>query len=179
MPDNELQKSLPGFNEPIELLCACHEKIRAHCMILEDLVDHINQKGFDSEASSAAKRIRDFFTKSGKLHQQDEENDLFPLLIRQSLKIADLINDLQKEHEQLDALWQNIEHDLMKPDDIDTDKFSQQVHELCTLYRRHMAREESDFFPIARNSLSRRQLMDVGRSMAERRGVRTGFQAGH
>jgi len=175
MPDNELQKSLPGFDEPIALLRACHEKIRLHCQLLEDLVGHIDKKGVDGEAKSTARKIRDYFTKSAKLHHQDEENDLFPLLVRQSLKIADLVNRLEKEHDQLNALWENIDHGLLKLDDIDMGTFGHQVNDLCTLYRQHIAQEESDFFPLAQNSLSQKQLLEVGRGMAKRRGVRISF----
>jgi len=175
MPDNELQKSLPGFDKPIALLRTCHEKIRLHCQLLEDLVDHIDKKGIDGEAQSTARKIRDYFTKSAKLHHQDEENDLFPLLVRQSLKISDLVSSLEKEHNQLNVLWENIDHGLSKLDNIDIGIFGQQVNDICTLYRQHIAQEESDFFPLAQHSLSQKQLLEIGRGMAKRRDVRISF----
>ena len=50
MSNPELPEQLPGFDEPIALLRACHNKIVAHCELLEQIVKTMQQDDgeFDS-----------------------------------------------------------------------------------------------------------------------------------
>ncbi len=70
-----------------------------HCDRLENLITHIDTQGIDDDARKAARNIVRYFSTSALLHHRDEEEDLFPRLNRQSIRIAELIRDLKQEHE--------------------------------------------------------------------------------
>ena len=173
MTEEKLHNTLPGFDEPLALLRACHKNITDHCEQLENLITHTGTQGIDDEAHKAARNIVRYFSTSALLHHRDEEEDLFPRLNRQSIRIAELIRDLKQEHEKLDQLWELISPELKKlPDDKFSDGFLQASSEFCALSRQHVNRENMEFLPLAANSLSQLELTDIGESMAARRGVR-------
>ena len=172
MTNPELPEELPGFDQPLELLRACHDKIIAHCELIEQIVGALQDAGVDLDMRAAARQVMNYFSRSARQHHQDEEQDLFPLLIRQSLKLADLINGLKQEHRTLDELWQAMEPELRRlPEPADPDAFIAAATEFCRLNRAHVLRENSDFLPVARSSLSSQQIRDIGRAMAQRRGA--------
>jgi len=45
MTENRLTNDLPGFDGPLALLRACHEKIFAHCDLLEGMVAYMVEAG--------------------------------------------------------------------------------------------------------------------------------------
>ncbi len=173
MNETNLHENLPGFDEPLALLRACHKNILDHCERLENLITHVDTQGIDDEARQAARNIVRYFSSSALLHHRDEEEDLFPRLNRQSIKIAELIRDLKQQHVQLDQLWEIIAPELKK---LPVDNFSagvlQASREFCALSRQHVNRENMEFLPLAASSLSQLELTDIGVSMAARRGVR-------
>jgi hemerythrin-like domain-containing protein len=172
MSNPVLPEQLPGFDEPLALLRACHHKIVAHCELLEQIVQTMQQGDGEFDSRDAARRVITYFTRSARLHHEDEEQDLFPLLIRQSLKLADLVNRLKREHVRLDELWQRIEPELRRmPEPADAEAFIAAASAFCELNREHVIRENSDFLPVAESSLSSRQIKDIGRAMAQRRGA--------
>jgi hemerythrin-like domain-containing protein len=173
MSNVTMNDELPGFDEPLALLRACHKNILAHCDRLEALLAHIDEQGIDDEARKAARDIVHYFSGSTLLHHRDEEEDLFPRLNRQSLRIAELIQDLKQEHSKLDQLWENMVSELKPlPDQHFSDGFLQATRDFCTLSRQHVNRENMEFLPLAASSLSQLDLDEIGASMAARRGVR-------
>jgi hemerythrin-like domain-containing protein len=170
---DKLTDDLPGFDEPLALLRACHEKMLAHCERLEKLIAHIDTRGVDDTARRAVRDITRYFSTGARQHHRDEEEDLFPRLNRQSLKIAELIHKLKQEHQALDALWQEIAAGLGQlPEDGYNDNFRQKVATFCQGTRAHIQLENLEFLPLAASSLSRLELDEIGESMAQRRGVR-------
>jgi len=173
MEDEGLPETLAGFDQPLALLRACHTKILAHCDLLEELVANLGNTDKEDEVHRAARKVMNYSPTSARLHHQDEEIDLFPLLTRQSLKLADLVHGLRQEHRQLDALWEAIATDLKRLRDIaDHAALAERVHAFCQLNRQHVKRENMEFLPRAESSLSSRQLKDIGSAMAARRGIR-------
>jgi len=173
MDEKALPETLPGFDQPLALLRACHTKILAHCELLEHLVANLGDTGKETENRSAARQVMTYFSTSARLHHKDEEIDLFPLLMRQSLKLADLVHGLKQEHMELDTLWESIAADLKRLQDVtDRAALADRVHAFCELNRRHVRRENMEFLPRAESILSSQQLKDLGAAMAARRGVR-------
>ena len=173
MEEKGLPETLPGFDQPLALLRACHTKILAHCDLLEQLVTNLGNADKEQENRGASRQVMNYFSTSARLHHQDEENQLFPLMMRQSLKLADLVHGLKQEHRELDALWESIATALKRPQDItDHAALADRVHAFCELNRLHVRRENMEFLPRAESSLSNRQLQDIGAAMAARRGVR-------
>lgn len=168
--DTGLPENLPGFDDPIGLLRACHEKMLHHCDLLDGLVD---RDDIDSDAREAGRTVTRYFTQSAPLHHRDEEEDIFPRINRLSLKTAELIHNLKKEHETLDELWMKLEPVLKRlPDDGFSDEFRQTAAEFTALYRQHIGQENRELLPLAANSLSQQVLQEIGESMARRRGVK-------
>ena len=165
MTHNGLPEQLPGFDDPLGLLRACHDRMLAHCDLLERLAE--------SPDSKVAQQVLRYFATSATQHHRDEEEDLFPLLNRQSMKIADLIFALRREHAELDRLWSLISPNLKKlPAGGVDDDTRAAITAFCELCRNHIRRENREFLPLAASSLSSTQLGIIGESMAKRRGVR-------
>jgi hemerythrin-like domain-containing protein len=165
-----LTPELPGFDDPVAVLRACHERMLDHCDLLERLVAHVADKGPDMEASSAAAKVYRYFTTAARHHHQDEEQDLFPLLARQSMEIADLAFALRQDHKRLDVLWNELAPALRRVQDIEGNAdFAARAAEFCQLTRAHVEKENREFLPQVQHSLSSRQLQDIGRAMEKRR----------
>ena len=94
MNNTDMPDTLPGFDDPIGLLRACHEKMLSHCDLLAALLD---KDTLDDEAREAARNLVRYFSQSAPLHHRDEEEELFPRINRQSLRIAELVHTLKKE----------------------------------------------------------------------------------
>ncbi|MEZ5541538.1 MAG: hemerythrin domain-containing protein [Pseudomonadota bacterium] len=164
MTNNGLPEQLPGFDDPLGLLRACHNKMLVHCGLLESLPD--------TPDPAVAQQVLRYFSTNAVTHHRDEEQDLFPRLNRQSIKLAELIHRLRQEHTELDRLWATIAAVLRRPAAAGTDPdFRSTVALFCALARDHIARENGELLPLAASSLSRAALGEIGESMAARRGV--------
>jgi hemerythrin-like domain-containing protein len=164
---------LPDFDDPLGILIACHQRMLASCGILEKLLPHIADKGVDEEARSAIGKVKTYFSTSAVHHHQDEEEDLFPILARQSLKLADLVHSLHKEHEAINQAWDRLHGFLKQPGElVNNTDFANQVKVFCLLYREHITHEEKELLFMAQHILSHEQLAELGDSMARRRGVK-------
>ena len=171
--DSLLGSPAPDFNDPLGLLRACHGRIEGHLQTLLKLADHIEQQGVDADARKAASNIHRYFTTAAVHHHQDEEQDLFPRLVRQSLKLADVIHGLKQDHARLEAAWQAIEPLLARPANIsDIDAFRREAQAMADAYRAHIEHETSDLLDVAQHILSSDELRQMGITMAERRGLR-------
>ena len=89
-----LTPALAGFDEPIEMLKACHERIERQLSTLERLLPHLAANGCDGEARQAAANILRYFNEAGPHHHADEEQDLFPFLLAQRREDAERANVL-------------------------------------------------------------------------------------
>jgi len=172
--DAPLTPELPDFDAPLDMLRACHQRMLAQCDLLDRLVAHIAQQGLDADARSAIGRVSTYFNTSAVQHHMDEEQDLFPLLSRQSLKIADVVHALRKQHTALDESWKALGALLKNPAELAEHQpdFAQGVERFCALYRDHIRKEEKELLALAQHILSSQQLAALGNSMAARRGVK-------
>jgi len=168
-----LVPELPDFDDPLGVLRACHERMLAHCDMLGKLPAHIAANGMDDEARSAVNRIVTYFSTSAAHHHQDEEQDLFPILNRQSLKLADIVYRLKQDHEKLDQLWQQLLPDLKSPGALaENAGFADHANAFCAACTEHINIENKELLNMAQHILSHQQLQDIGRAMARRRGLR-------
>jgi len=160
----------PDFNDPLGLLKACHQRILGFCELLVKIVGHIAASGVDDDVKKAANKVHYYFSTAAILHHQDEELDLFPILVGESLKIATIIHELKQDHVNLDKTWKQLEPLLAKPDSIkNTDDFNQHVEKFCSTYREHIQKEEDNFLSMAQHMLSTEQLQQLGNRMKDRR----------
>jgi hemerythrin-like domain-containing protein len=177
MSEHGLPDSLPGFDDPLALLRACHGKMLAQCDLLGAVVAQSLSGDLDDAARKTAQDITRYFSSSIPLHHRDEEEDLFPRINRQSLRIAELVHTLKREHQELDSLWAAILPELRRiPGDGFSDAFLETAARFCKLIRQHVNRENMELLPLVASSLSTQELGYIGEAMAQRRGVR--FTAG-
>ncbi len=161
----------PGFDEPLAMLRACHERIQRQCATLAKLAAHLRHDGLTDDARQAAADIHRYFSSAGRQHHADEEQDLFPAL-RTEPALSGLLDTLARDHAEMESLWLRLEPLLAAPDTIhDLDGFARLAGEFTALYRQHIARENSELLPQAEQLLSMEQQHALGARMAARRGV--------
>lgn len=98
-----MRNPAPGFDQPLEMLQACHGRIEERLQTLERLAEHAATRGPDANAQSAAKDVLRYFDTSGAQHHQDEDEDLFPLLRKRAAasgrnEVAAAVDELEREH---------------------------------------------------------------------------------
>jgi hemerythrin-like domain-containing protein len=170
----------PGFDEPLEALLACHERIRRLIATLEKLPEHLSRAGADGEAKRAAGNLLRYFDHSAPHHHADEEVDLFPRMALRATgedarKVSVICAGLRDEHVAMDQAWGSLRVALgavaegrrpeaLEPPALDAANF-------VARYRRHMAKEEDELLPLARRLLQPEDLQAMGEAMAARRGL--------
>lgn len=167
-----MPKPAPGFDDPLGLLRACHERILGHCDTLERLVPHLRRHGADQDAQLAASRILRYFQVGAPLHHEDEESDLFPVLRAHSGFPAiqhPVLENLVAQHHELDKLWIQLEAALQiisggAPADLS-------VQSYVALTRAHIAVEEREIFPLAERYLDAAALAVLSQAMQARRQI--------
>jgi len=169
-----LKKPGPSFDEPLEMLAACHERIEAQLCTLERLGPHLESKGCDAEAKSATQSVLRYFNTSGVLHHQDEDDDLFPLVrscaaAKGRPEIAAAIDELEREHETMNVQWNRLRGRLKAIAEGEARLDAEEVARFAWLYRRHMDREAAAVLPFAREVLDEGQRAALGERMAARR----------
>ena len=129
----------PGFDQPLAMLRACHERIQRQCATLAKLAAHLRSDGLTDSARQAAADIRRYFSSAGRQHHADEEQDLFPRL-RTEPGLAGLLDTLVREHAVMETLWQGLEPLLAAPETIsDLDAFAQLAGEFNAAYAQHLS----------------------------------------
>jgi hemerythrin-like domain-containing protein len=166
----------PGFDEPLEMLSACHERIEAQLATLERMVPHLETRGCDAEARSAAQAVLRYFDTSGVLHHQDEDEDLFPLLRARAAEherpeVAATLDELEREHATMHAQWTRLRERLQAIAGGEARLDPEEVARFAWLYRRHMDRESAAVLPFAREALDEAQRAALGKRMAARRNI--------
>ena len=165
----------PSFDEPLEMLEACHGRIDAQLATLERLAAHLAQHGCDAEARDAARFVMRYFDTSGVQHHRDEDEDLFPLLRRKAgelgrAEVSAVINELEGDHATMDLQWSRLRERL---DAIargaDASLAAEDVERFAWLNRRHIEKEAALVLPFAREALALDERAALGTRMAARR----------
>ncbi len=167
-----------GFDDPLEMLLACHRRIEKQLETLKRLRAHLEAKGVDPEASTAAQSVLRYFGKSAVDHHQDEEHDVFPLLERRmgasgdALRFRTLRARLESDHRELEAAW----HRLKKPLEGVAEGLMRalpeaDVHAFAGAYASHILAEELALRELFQRWVSDRDREALGRAMAARRNV--------
>ena len=170
-------KELPDFTHPLEMLKACHVRIRAECDTLRQLVAHLQDHGCDKQSRQAALNVIRYFDTASHLHHEDEEQDLLPRMmsaatIGRGSSLTRLVADIATEHRTMERAWTELRAALqlvMEGESAALDALA--VDHFIKLYQSHIAVEEANVFPLAEMLLSREDLAAIGANMARRRGV--------
>ncbi|SMC16730.1 Hemerythrin HHE cation binding domain-containing protein [Andreprevotia lacus DSM 23236] len=168
---NPFETSSASFESPLELLLACHERIRRFCTLLERLGVHLATHGSDDMARDAATGILRYFDIALPLHHQDEDDDLFPALlaVAGSALQAELAA-LQQEHAQLLPLWPPLRAVLVAVQAGASPAWpAAAAADFAARYHAHVSREETMVYPHAEQLLPAAMLAQLGERMAARR----------
>ncbi|OGS81415.1 MAG: hypothetical protein A2061_05780 [Gallionellales bacterium GWA2_59_43] len=166
----------PTFDDPLEMLLACHGKILRQCDTLHKLAAHLKTDGCDMQARQAALGILRYFNTAGQFHHQDEEENLFPAL-RASTgddpeQLDALLQRLLREHVVMLAAWNELRPTLLQLAEGMNARLDERLADkFINSYTMHIAVENSELLPIAARLLTPEQLRQIGMRMAERRGA--------
>ncbi len=164
----------PDFSRPMAVLQACHERIRAECEKLRQLVEHVQAHGCDDEARQTAAAVVRYFDGGARVHHEDEEEDLLPRMMSAATmsrgsSLTRMIADIATEHREMDRSWTELRASVQEVMVNQATLDPLQVDRFVKLYRSHLMMEESNVFPLAQMLLSRQDLADIGANMALRR----------
>lgn len=167
----------PGFDEPLEMLDACHARIEAQLATLERLVSHLSTHGCDRRAREAARAVMRYFDTAAEHHHRDEEDDLFPLVRRYAAErsrddVTAALAELEREHEVLGAAYGEMRERLRAIVEEGAARLDiEEVGRFAWRYRTHIARESGLVLPFAREALAPAERAATGARMAARRGA--------
>ena len=166
-----------GFDAPLQMLAACHQRIERQCATLRRLVPHLAAHGADAQAREAAQAVMRYFDTAAQHHHEDEEQDLFPALLESmagsdAVCLRELTDALTHQHRELDRHWRALRVALQRiamGESADLDGVL--VERLADAYAEHLKREERELLPMAGRLLDDAALAAMGRSMRRRRGI--------
>ena len=163
----------PSFDTPLEMLRACHSRIMDQCDTLKKLQLHLPEHGSDVQARQAAQAIMRYFDTAGQYHHQDEEEDLFPLLLASGSNEAHaLVRRLLGDHREMNAAWLVLRLRLSAIAEGQSDMLENTVVEkFSDAYARHITLENVQLLPLSAQLLNQQALNELGRKIAARRGV--------
>jgi hemerythrin-like domain-containing protein len=168
---SELPSPAPGFDDPLGLLAACHERIQTHCKLLGRIVEHHAHGELGPAVHGACAQVTRYFTTAAVHHHEDEEHDLFPMLLQTRPELDALVTRLRDEHDRLEALWESLAPAMAKPEDVETADLAARVASFRAAYENHIALENTELLPAARERLGEDDIARLGKAMANRRGV--------
>lgn len=177
MNSAQLIQSIPGFDDPLGLMEACHLRIEQRCSLLKRIGEHLAQHGADEQARQSCMHVLRYFDDAGPRHHADEEEDLFPLLLAATpsggrRKLLAVVNDLKVQHRDMAAAWDALRPMLVEIEAGRARALDERVADrFHTLYLTHIVIEEHEVLPLARQRLTPVALIQIGRGMAARRNV--------
>jgi hemerythrin-like domain-containing protein len=164
-----------GFEVPLEMLAACHLRVRSQCRTLQRLVPHLAAHGADHQAREAAVAVMRYFDTAARHHHEDEELDLFPALLESmagsdAVCLRELTVGLVADHRALESRWQALRRVLQAvAGGAVAPLAADDVQAFIDQYERHIDREEAELLPMAERLLDDATLDRIGRAMRARR----------
>jgi hemerythrin-like domain-containing protein len=161
------------FADPVRLLSDCHRRVE---MFLGVLVKCAETAQPSSLAPAELANALRYFRESGPKHTADEEQSLFPRLAEVA-EAWEAMRALEADHdyaEPLHALVDRIGERWLTAGSITAQElaeFRSAVSQLAAMYRHHIEIEDRELFPLAQRVLNADQKREIGREMAQRRGV--------
>ena len=160
-----------SWNEPIEMLYACHGKVKRFCRQLTILPDYLAKNGCNQAVKNDVQQILNYFNQSAPLHHDDEEKDFFPLLVKYVPEAQKDIDELERQHVTLHDSWTKLSEQLQallkdERENIDVEL----INHFVSSYDKHIALEEP-LFELGKQHLSESELREIGEIMSARRRV--------
>ncbi|CAN7704905.1 hemerythrin domain-containing protein [Variovorax sp. LjRoot290] len=165
-----------GFEQPFEMMEACHERLERTLGLLERLRAHVARHGADQQARQAARDVMRYFDMAAPQHHLDEEMHVFPtLVVRGDPSMLALVARLQQEHLQMDARWRTVRAILERLERAEMQAISTasaaEIDAFTRLYGAHIEAEEQLAYPAAAALLDDGARDAMGAEMRRRRGA--------
>ncbi|UXH76500.1 hemerythrin domain-containing protein [Roseateles amylovorans] len=160
-----------GFEAPMAMLAACHDRVRRTLDLIVRLQSHLAAQGVTDQARSAATDILRYFDIAGPSHHEDEARHVLPRLRESGLPDLQALADrLHDDHDAMQQDWQLLRNTLIAIRDGGTPVWPTDLaHRYVSRYRAHLALEEQVAFPAASHGLDAADEAAMGREMAQRR----------
>jgi hemerythrin-like domain-containing protein len=165
-----------GFDDPLEILLACHRRIEKQLDTLKRLRAQVDAGGVDAEASGAAQAVLRYFAHSAGRHHDDEEKDLFPLLEHritdhgEKARFHAFRGAIEGDHRRIERLWAKLRKPLEAiAEGLPRTLPAADVHEFVSAYARHILAEEAALQEFFDRWLDERDRVTLGRAMSARR----------
>jgi hemerythrin-like domain-containing protein len=142
--------------DPFEMLERCHRR-------LEDTLATLAQP-----TRQALDEALEFIDHSVRRHEEDEERSLFPRLARVRT-LAPLLDRLTVQHRDQSAAVEELRA-LLAAAVLDERRLREVAARLRAAYAEHIALEERELFPAARNALTEEDVSAIAAEMDARRG---------
>jgi hemerythrin-like domain-containing protein len=164
-----------SFDEPFQMLEACHERIARTLTLLGRLRAHHAQHGADEQARQAARDVLRYFDLAAPQHHRDEELHVFPALVEggDAATLA-LVERLQQDHVRMEAGWQSARQVLAA---IEQGRLAHlapadeaALNDFTSDYASHIEAEEQHAYPQAQALVDGEARVAMGREMKRRRG---------
>lgn len=157
------------WDEPIEMLYACHSKIQKFCQQLSRLPEYVAQHGCNPITQTTAQQILTYFHQAAPLHHDDEELNFFPLLVQYAPHTQTVIDELTRQHHDLNQNWHKMAQELNAVlSGCDDALQHETVARFVAGYAQHIELEEP-LFELGKQHIPNDKLREIGQIMAARR----------
>jgi hemerythrin-like domain-containing protein len=164
-----------GFDQPFEMLRACHERVRRTVGLLVRLHAHLDVQGADASARQAAADVLRYFDLAGPLHHEDEERHVLPRLRAAGGEAAALADRLHADHRRMAIDWARVRADLQAVVAGEAAALDSSAERLArwqafgSLHAEHVVAEEALAYPEAERRLGAAETAAMGDEMVGRR----------
>jgi hemerythrin-like domain-containing protein len=172
------------FRNPIGMLSDCHRRIERFLAGLITIAEGAGGNAIPEANRALFETGLRYFREAAPKHTLDEEESLFPRLLKyraqQTEDTLTLLDHLEAEHikasdrhrivDRLGTEW--LARGRLSSGDADLLRAN--LHKLKSDYEEHIAVEDTRLFPLAARLLSTEDLNVMGEEMAARRGLRSG-----
>lgn len=178
MPIQIGQRADHGFEQPLGLLSDCHRRIERFLGAMLSVARDERGGPLSAAGRDALERAATYFRTAAPKHTADEEESLFPLLRATTAGgLEASLDGLEAEHREAEATHGRVDVLVSRwlaeggLPQADNRELLAALESLERTYADHIRLEDEQVFPAAARVLAPHQLEEVGRQMAERRGV--------
>jgi hemerythrin-like domain-containing protein len=140
---------------PVESLESTHRELLLALDQLTRLLRDIGEQGATPDLRAVAHSLKRFIDETGRTHHAQEELSVFPALLGSGdVELVQHVRRLQQDHGWLEEDWLELGPQLDALahgiGGVDLPSLVAAAEIFCTLYREHIALEESVVYPEAR-----------------------------
>lgn len=158
-----------SWDTPIEMLYACHSKVKMFCRQLKILPRYLSEGGNVEAIKKDVQQILNYFNLAAPLHHDDEEKDFFPTLLKYYPQAQNNIQQLEQQHQVLHQNWARLSTQLTALLDGQIENVENElINQFILGYDNHIVIEEP-LFELGKQHIPQTELSAIGKIMANRR----------